>query len=102
MSLSITNLRIDEGCVEVVRTLPVCSDSSWTFWQNDKQDPFCCLPNQFGYQTVPEPGSFVGPGSRCADPGTPVAASLLAKSVCTFSPLHYLRSKRQLMYIKPK
>ncbi|CAZ84219.1 unnamed protein product [Tuber melanosporum] len=67
-----------ESCAEVIKTLPVCPDPSWTLWQNEDQEPFCCLPGQFGYQTAP--GTF-GPGSSCADPGMPVAASLLAKSL---------------------
>ncbi|PUU77885.1 hypothetical protein B9Z19DRAFT_985094 [Tuber borchii] len=67
-----------ESCGEVIETLPVCPDPSWTLWQNDGQHPFCCLPGQFGYQTAP--GTF-GPGSGCADSGMPVAASLLATSL---------------------
>ncbi|KAG0634733.1 hypothetical protein HOY80DRAFT_506742 [Tuber brumale] len=67
-----------ESCAEVIKTLPVCPDPSWTLWQNEDQQPFCCLPGQFGYQTAP--GTF-GPGSSCAEPGMPVAASLLAKSL---------------------
>ena len=77
-----TNVRIEESCGEVIETLPVCPDPTWTLWQNDDQHPFCCLPGQFGYQTAP--GTF-GPGSSCADSGMPVAASLLATSVCPTS-----------------
>ncbi|RPA94928.1 hypothetical protein L873DRAFT_1830053 [Choiromyces venosus 120613-1] len=67
-----------ESCAEVIETLPVCPDPSWTLWRNGDQHPFCCLPGQFGYQTAS--GTF-GPGSSCADPGMPVAASLLATSL---------------------
>ncbi|PWW74984.1 hypothetical protein C7212DRAFT_205472 [Tuber magnatum] len=63
-----------ESCGEVIRTLPVCADPGWTLWKNDGQNPFCCLPGQFGYQTV-------GSDSSCAEPDMPVPSSLLATSL---------------------
>ncbi|CUS07094.1 unnamed protein product [Tuber aestivum] len=63
-----------ESCGEVIKTIPVCADPSWTLWQNDGQNPFCCLSGQFGYQTA-------GMDSSCAEPDLPVPSSLLATSV---------------------
>lgn len=68
-------------CSTAVTNFPVCANSTWTMFEYEYEEYFCCLPGQLA--TIP----LTGYGGICEPENQVVPTSMLATVVCTRVPL---------------